>query len=445
MPDKPLPSSVDAECSVLGCIMTDESVYDKASAWIRTSDVFYDKDNQRVWEAITTLHKSKEPIDMVTVHNKLKDMQRPGQEKVDSYYLSGLLEDTVSAATAEHHAKIIWERYIQRQTAQSAYRLFNLSFRDLEEVNKTLESHAKLITELKELHPSRKKDIQTHIDDTLENMKSGNNIIQFGMPILDWPAGGMTRKEITVLGGRPGHGKTTLMINIVDSLLSQGNKVMLFNREMSNTEMLKKIIVMKSEKLSYFKVRKNDCNNGEMKVIEDVVDDISKNYKNLTMYDDIRTLDQSMREIYRYKPDVVIDDYIQLISVEGKKDRRFEIEDIMQEYKWMCKQIDCSALLLSQLNREIERRIDPKPRMSDYAESGVIEQTAETALFVFYGYNFDSDRYDQYTSELISSKTRYGQTGSYTMGFNGDRCKFYNSAELARQDVTTVLENTNKP
>ena len=445
MPDKPLPSSVDAECSVLGCIMTDESVYDKASAWIRTSDVFYDKDNQRVWEAITTLHKSKEPIDMVTVHNKLKDMQRPGQEKVDSYYLSGLLEDTVSAATAEHHAKIIWERYIQRQTAQSAYRLFNLSFRDLEEVNKTLESHAKLITELKELHPSRKKDIQTHIDDTLENMKSGNNIIQFGMPILDWPAGGMTRKEITVLGGRPGHGKTTLMINIVDSLLSQGNKVMLFNREMSNTEMLKKIIVMKSEKLSYFKVRKNDCNNGEMKVIEDVVDDISKNYKNLTMYDDIRTLDQSMREIYRYKPDVVIDDYIQLISVEGKKDRRFEIEDIMQEYKWMCKQIDCSALLLSQLNREIERRIDPKPRMSDYAESGVIEQTAETALFVFYGYNFDSDRYDQYTSELISSKTRYGQTGSYTMGFNGDRCKFYNSAELARQDVTTVLENSNKP
>tara|TARA_Y100000034_G_scaffold50426_2_gene62137 strand:+ start:652 stop:1914 length:1263 start_codon:yes stop_codon:yes gene_type:complete len=420
MPDKPLPSSVDAECSVLGCIMTDESVYDKASAWIRTSDVFYDKDNQRVWEAISVLHKAKEPIDMVTVHNKLKDMQMPGQEKVDSYYLSGLVEDTVSAATAQHHAKIIWERYIQRQTAQSAYRLFNLSFRDLEEVNKTLESHAKLITELKELHPSRKKDIQTHINDTLENMKSGNNIIQFGMPILDWPAGGMTRKEITVLGGRPGHGKTTLMINIVDSLLSQGNKVMLFNREMSNTEMLKKIIVMKSKSLSYFKVRKNECNNGEMKTIEKVVNQISNDYKNLIMYDDIRTLDQSMREIYRYKPDVVIDDYIQLISVEGKKDRRFEIEDIMQEYKWMCKQIDCSALLLSQLNREIERRIDPKPRMSDYAESGVIEQTAETALFVFYGYNFDSDRYDQYTSELISSKTRYGQTGSYTMGFNGD-------------------------
>ena len=445
MPDKPLPSSVDAECSVLGCIMTDESVYDKASAWIRTSDVFYDKDNQRVWEAISVLHKAKEPIDMVTVHNKLKDMQMPGQEKVDSYYLSGLVEDTISAATAQHHAKIIWERYIQRQTAQSAYRLFNLSFRDLEEVNKTLESHAKLITELKELHPSRKKDIQTHINDTLENMKSGNNIIQFGMPILDWPAGGMTRKEITVLGGRPGHGKTTLMINIVDSLLSQGNKVMLFNREMSNTEMLKKIIVMKSKSLSYFKVRKNECNNGEMKTIEKVVNQISNDYKNLIMYDDIRTLDQSMREIYRYKPDVVIDDYIQLISVEGKKDRRFEIEDIMQEYKWMCKQIDCSALLLSQLNREIERRIDPKPRMSDYAESGVIEQTAETALFVFYGYNFDSDRYDQYTSELISSKTRYGQTGSYTMGFNGDRCKYYNSADLAREDVTRVLENSSKP
>ena len=441
MPEKPWPSSVDAECSVLGCIMTDESVYEKASSWINSSEVFYNKDNQRIWEAIKLLHKSKTPIDVVTVHNKLKDMQRPGQEKIDSYYLTGLLEETASAATADVHAKIIWERYIQRETARSAYRLFNLSFRDLDEVNKTLESHAKLITELKELHPSKRKDIKTHINDTLANMKSGNNIIKFGMPILDWPAGGMTRKEITVLGGRPGHGKTTLMINIVDSLLSQGNKVMLFNREMSNTEMLKKIIVMKSKQLSYFKVRKNDCNDIEMNVIEQMVEKLTKDYSNLIMYDDIRTLDQSMREIYRHKPDVVIDDYIQLISVDSGKERRFEIEEIMQEYKWMCKQIDCSALLLSQLNREIERRIDPKPRMSDYAESGVIEQTAETALFVFYGYNFDSERYDQYTSELISSKTRYGQTGSYAMGFNGDRCKYYNSADEARQDVSNVIKS----
>ena len=98
-------------------------------------------------------------------------------------------------------------------------------------------------------------------------------------------------------------------------------------------------------------------------------------------FDDIRSLDDCIREINKGKPDVVIDDYIQLIDVgQGYKDRRFEIEKIVQDYKWAVKQNNCSAILVSQLNRDIEKRFDPRPRMSDYAESGVIEQTAESAI-----------------------------------------------------------------
>ena len=124
-------------------------------------------------------------------------------------------------------------------------------------------------------------------------------------------------------------------------------------------------------------------------------DFMKEKYRNLIMYDNIRSLDDCLREISKHKPDVVIDDYIQLIQVDGiKEGRRFEIEKIMQEYKWISKSEDCSVILVSQLNREIEKRIDPRPRMSDYAESGVIEQTAESAMFVFYGHNFDSERYD---------------------------------------------------
>ena len=131
----------------------------------------------------------------------------------------------------------------------------------------------------------------------------------------------------------------------------------------------------------------------------------------------------------------MIDDYIQLIQVNGiKEGRRFEIEKIMQEYKWICKSENCSVILVSQLNREIEKRLDPRPRMSDYAESGVIEQTAESAMFVFYGHNFDSARYDQYKSEIIVSKSRYGRIGTHKIGFNGNRCKFYMSSDMAKND-----------
>jgi len=153
------------------------------------------------------------------------------------------------------------------------------------------------------------------------------------------------------------------------------------------------------------------------------------------MYDGIRSLSESLREVAKHKPDVIIDDYIQLIQVNNVKEgRRFEIEKIMQEYKWICKTENCSAILVSQLNREIEKRLDPRPRMSDYAESGVIEQTAESAMFVFYGHNFDSERYSPYKSELIVSKCRYGKIGTHKIGFNGNRCKFYMNSDMAQGD-----------
>ena len=163
---------------------------------------------------------------------------------------------------------------------------------------------------------------------------------------------------------------------------------------------------------------------------------VREKYENLTAFDDIRNLDDCIREINKGKPDVVIDDYIQLVDVGmNNKDRRFEIEKIVQDYKWAVKQNNCSAILVSQLNRDIEKRFDPRPRMSDYAESGVIEQTAESAMFVFYGYNFDSEKYNRYKSEVIVAKSRYGQIGTYPMGFNGNKCKFYNDYKEAEKDT----------
>ena len=200
--------------------------------------------------------------------------------------------------------------------------------------------------------------------------------------------------------------------------------------------MLKKMVVMESKNLKYADIRRNELTDKNKNEFDKVSDILSNEYENLTMYDNIRNLDDSLREISKHKPDVIIDDYIQLIQVNSiKEGRRFEIEKIMQEYKWICKSENCSVILVSQLNREIEKRLDPRPRMSDYAESGVIEQTAESAMFVFYGHNFDSERYDPYKSEIIVSKSRYGRIGTHKIGFNGNRCKFYMSSDMAKNDA----------
>ena len=429
---KQLPQSEEAEKALLGCMIQGGSREQEISmAWVRDDEAFYNNDCKDVWKAFKELYKEQIDVDFITLTEKVQEMSG----KQLAFFITGLTEFVPTTANVENYAKIVWQKYIQRETAKSATKLVDASYDNNGSVKEILSEHNKLIDELKNIQPSKQIDMSVLIDDMKDIMEQDSNLIPFNLAHLDSFAGGMTRKEITVVGGRPGHGKTTLVINIIRGLIYQGYNVMLFNREMSNTEMLKKMVVMESRELEYGSVRRNELEDDDKETFDTTSEIMKDKYKNLTMYDNIRSLDDCLREISKHKPDVVIDDYIQLIQVDGiKEGRRFEIEKIMQEYKWISKSENCSVILVSQLNREIEKRLDPRPRMSDYAESGVIEQTAESAMFVFYGHNFDSERYDQYKSEIIVAKSRYGRIGTHQVGFNGGRCKFYMNDKLAKDD-----------
>ncbi|MBC8299864.1 MAG: AAA family ATPase [Pelagibacterales bacterium] len=445
---KVYPKSKEAEEAVLGSILLEgSSIFEKCNAWIRNDDAFYYKKNKIIWQMMTEMHREAEPIDIITVGERIKDAKKLNEATdLDLYYITGLPENVPSVSKAEYYAKIIWEKHIKRESIKSAHKLYTTGFeKQNEKVETLLHEHSKLISELLEIAPSRKKEIGNVINETIDTLKTGKNIIPFGYPQLDNIAGGMTRKEITVIGGRPGHGKTTLTINIVNSLLKQGYKVMVFNREMSNVEMIKKFMIIESKGLKYEDLRVGDIQEGRMETIELMATELKDKLKNLIMYDDIRTLDDAMREIQREKPDVVVDDYIQLIKAnnKNKRDRRFEIEEILIEYKWVCKKENCAGILVSQLNREIEKRLEPRPRLADFAESGTIEQTAETALLVFYGHNFNDEKFDKNEIEIICDKARYGKVGTYVMGFNGSKCKFYGSSEEAKREIF-ALKNQNK-
>jgi len=437
-PIKVYPHSTEAEEAVLGGIIKKgASIFERCNAWIRDEEAFYNTKNKELWKIMSEMHREGEVIDLVTLGDRIKSSKLFSEEGLNFYYISGLLDNVVTTGNVESYARIIWEKHIKRKSIKSAYELYNTGFKESEEkVEDLLHNHATLVNELLEISPSKKKDISSVINETIDTLKTGKNIIKFGYPQLDNIAGGMTRKELTVIGGRPGHGKTTLTINIVRSLLNQGYRVMVFNREMSNVEMIKKFMIMESSDLKYEDLRVGDIEEGRMQLIEIMADNLKDKLENLIMYDDIRTLSDAMREIQREKPDVVVDDYIQLIQVDNKKqkDRRFEIEEILTEYKWVCKKENCAGVLVSQLNREIEKRIEPRPRLADFAESGTIEQTAETALLVFYGYNFNDDKYNRYEIEVICDKARYGRVGTYVMGFNGSKCKFYHNSDDAVKD-----------
>ena len=429
------PNNFEAEQAVLGAVLIGgTNTFELANAWITNIQAFYHGDHKTIWKSMQNLYRQHEILDVVTIANEARKYLKPNDNtKHFVYYITGLYESCPSAQTVEEYAKIVWERYIKREAIRSARLLAKAAEDNTKTITEILYKHERYAEELRNLEPTTNIDVAHIIDDTLDHIERKDNIIPFGIEFLDKPAGGMTRQELTVIGGRPGHGKSTLMINIVSRLIDGGYKVMLFNREMSNTEMMKKLLCMESQKLDYDKVRKHELGKKEKNELLDVAERTKEKYTNLMMYDSIRTLPESLREVNRHRPDVIIDDYIQLIDMEGIADqRRLEVEKIMYEYKWLCKKINCSSILISQLNREIERRDDPVPQMSDFAESGAIEQTAEMAAFVYYPFSTDPEMYDRFESRIIVAKSRYGNIGRFVVGYDGNVCKFFESVNEAR-------------
>ena len=151
-----LPHSEEAEKALLGCMISGgDREQEIGMAWIRDEEAFYDKENKSVWKALKELYKDNVEIDFITLSDKVQDLTGESM----AYYLTGLTEFVPSKANVENYARIVWEKYIQRETAKSARHLVNASYDDYKEVDSILEKHSKLITELREIQPSKQRKI----------------------------------------------------------------------------------------------------------------------------------------------------------------------------------------------------------------------------------------------------------------------------------------------
>ena len=204
----------------------------------------------------------------------------------------------------------------------------------------------------------------------------------------------------------------------------------MFNREMPNTEMMKKFIAMESKHLQYRNLRNNiGIDQIELSDVSSTISDIYNG--KLFMFDDVRDMENTFREIKSINPDVVIDDHIGLIEhpTHDRRDLRLKIGDVSRSYKWLAKAQDMSVILVSQMNRNMEHRNDRVPRLSDLAESGNLEQDAEIVVFTHYPWvsRYGDDGNSDCFLELIVAKNRYGSTNSCEVGYYGNSCLVTNT------------------
>ena len=430
--------NIEAERSLLSTMMLDPSVIDVVRRWIEEDNVFYDRFHKDIWRTISRLKDKNESIDMISVVHSFP--KKDYKDREIAYEISGIATSEATTSNAESYARMVHEHYLRRKMVEHSHRLIKNAEDNHKDIDSLINDVNLDSSNLINLRPSKNDfNIDKTLEETNDSIFNSRGIIKTGLDKLDSVVHGMTRGEITIVAGRPANGKTTVAANIARQLVLSGKRVVMFNREMPNIEMMKKFIAMESDTISYRGLR-----SGTKSVkpeVDKAIEYIRNNYKdNLFMYDSIRDMHDTFSEITRIKPDVVIDDHIGLIEYPSNdnRDLRHKIRDTTMRYKWLAKGNDMCVILVSQLNRNIEHRIDSTPRLSDLAESGSLEQDAEMVVFTHYPY---VSRYGAEDSNgriwmpnemmLIVSKNRYGTPGSVELGYSGDSCKLFNDIKEA--------------
>jgi len=427
-----MPCDKSLENSVLGILILYPETYPKIRDYVVTDEIFYQDKAKLLWKKLKVMLGNKEFIDIKTVSSSLSDA-----DINDGLTPMYVVDCTIGAGlsdAAPSYMKKLYEKYLMRRVVEETSRIQTTAMNNGEETYDCIVNAHTLFSELIELNPTKEKQsIDSLLVDAVQDIQNKDiNLVKTGYDSIDKFAGGLTRGEITIIGGRPGHGKTTMMVNMLASLVGKGYKVALFNRELPNIEVIKKLICLESQKLSYSLIRQGIHNKSSLEQLEQVREIIKKKYneEKFLMFDNIRDFAKTSAEVKRFKPDVIMDDYIQLVSPDSHVlERRLQLERLVNDYKWLAKQMKCSVILASQLNRAIEsRNKNGRPQLSDLAESGAIEQVAENVFFVYYDYKINGeDGKGKNVITFVAKKVRYGETGESDMGYNGDKCKIYNS------------------
>jgi replicative DNA helicase len=444
--NKELPNDVSIETAIVGAVINYPNKYNDISKYIISDSVWYDDRCKKLWNIVSGMIKRREHVDIMTVSSCLDAVDYA--LGVDNLFIVDCTNNCSTQSTISVYAKKIYEKYLLRLVIESAKGIEKSAMNNTVDALDVLVTAHTSIGELINLRPDTTFDIDLALGDAIESIRNTDKLlVKTGFENIDKFAGGLTRGEITIIGGRPGHGKSTMLLNLLSNILEGKQKVLLFNRELTNVEVLKKLLALESGRLSYAMIRQGMYDVDQLQELDRVRNFISKKYSpnKFRMYDQIRDFPASATEIKKFKPDVIIDDYIQLITPTGKEEqRRLQLERIVNDYKWIAKEYNCVVILASQLNRSLETRGNPKPQLSDLAESGAIEQVAENVFFVYYPYKVSAKAKpeDKHKLFLVAAKVRYGETGAIQMAYDGDKCKMYNNEdELFVPPITEKEQN----
>jgi replicative DNA helicase len=442
--DRSLPHSLEAERAVLGAILLDNRLYDQAAELLTDSD-FHSEAHRKIFIRMEELSSSARAIDSVTLREALQkenDLEVVG----GAAYIASLVDGVPRISNLVQYARIVKEKSILRRLIHSTNEILLRSYAAEDDPLALLEQAEQSIFKISQ---ERVRGGFVSLSDllkatwenihTLDERKELVTGVPSGFTDLDEMTSGFQKSDLVILAGRPGMGKTSLALNIGQyAAIREGGTVGLFSLEMSAEQLVMRLLCGEARVDSH-KVRSGFLSKADW---QDLAKAMSRLAQAKIFIDDtpgisiVEMRSKSRRLMVEHGLDMVIIDYMQLMSAFSGNRQRFEsrqqeISAISRALKGLAKELDIPVLALSQLSRAPEqRRGDHRPQLSDLRESGSIEQDADVVLFVFRPdlYAKDDEAEETGVAEIIIGKQRNGPTGVVKLAFIDQWTKFENLA-----------------
>lgn len=380
------PQSIESEMSVLGAIMLDNNAIDTAHEIIAGDD-FYRQSHRLIFLAAAELADRNEPIDLISMCEILKlagNLEAAG----GGAYLSELVDYVPTAANIGYYCKIVKEKAAERRLithAQDAIGLLYDGAGVVEAVAK-LESAIQQPTDIKSSAPVGMRQSLREATSRIEKRFETKGTIQgipYGIDALDKATSGMHRGELIVIAGRPSMGKSALAGNVLSSVGSGGMDGLLFNLEMNRLDIIDRLCA--AHGIRYERIRNGWLKDADWSNLERAMAAIHgwKLWIDDTPAISLREIRAKARRQKKTGLDLVVVDYLQLMGLPKKDNRTQALGEVSRGLKLLARELNVPVVLLSQLSRDVDKRPDKRPLMSDLRDSGEIEQDADVILFPF--------------------------------------------------------------
>lgn len=437
------PHSIEAESSVLGGLLLDNSAWDRMADLLTDSD-FYRYEHRLVFSAIATLINGSRPADVITVHEQLQSVGK-ADEVGGLTYLNALAQYVPSASNIRRYAEIVRERSILRKLVSASDEIATAAFNPQGRgVDQILDEAEQKIFHIGEEGSRMKEGFQSmeslvvQLLGRVEEMSNNPNDIT-GVPTgfydLDRMTSGLQAGDLIVLAARPSMGKTALAVNIAEHVaLNEGLPVAVFSMEMGASQLAVRI-VGSIGRIDQGRLRTGNLQDEEWPRLTEAIEKL----RNVSLHIDetpgltTSELRANARRLARQcgQLGLIVVDYLQLMSVSAgmsDENRATAIGEISRGLKMLAKELQCPVIALSQLSRGVESRTDKRPMMSDLRESGAIEQDADVVMFIYRDDYYNKDSKEPNVAEVIISKQRNGPTGTAKLTFMKNLTRFESMA-----------------